>query len=350
MDANSKLGVGVIGIGHWGPNIVRSFATNRRVHLVSVCDAREAAFAKIAHLLYNGCRRVTDPSSVFESSDVDAVAIVTPASTHFELVKAALLAGKHVFCEKPLALDVDESQYLCDLADRVGRKLMVGFTFLFNNGIRKVKEFVTANSLGDLYYLTSVRTHLGLIRADVSSVWDLAPHDVSIMNYLLGTTPEKVSAVGAGPLGSENADFAFINLFYPQGIVGQVHVSWLNSSKERILKIIGSKAKVEFDDLNALEPVRFYEKGIGFADHVEPDFGSYRYLLRDGNIISPKVEMPEPLGQMINAFVQLVLENKQNIADGSFAVEVTRTLVAAHKSMLEHGAPQELATLGAIQE
>jgi predicted dehydrogenase len=216
---------------------------------------------------------------------------------------------------------------------------MTGFTFLFNSGIEKVKELLDSGRLGDIYYLTSVRTHLGLIRADVSSVWDLAPHDVSIMNYLLGAVPIKVSAIGASPLNSGRADIGFINLFYPNGIIGQIHVSWLNSSKERLLKIIGSKARVEFDDLNLMEPVRFYQKGIGFDDQVSPDFGGFKYLLRDGDIISPKIDLYEPLARMTEAFVSLVMDNVETVADAAFALDVTTVLAAAHESMHEDGVP-----------
>ena len=254
---NSKeiLTVGIIGLGHWGLNILRNFINHPRIRVRYICDPSEKALKRAAHLIPEYCVRATDAYSIFENPGVDAVAIVTPTSTHFELTHAALLAGKHVYCEKPLTPDPEECRTLYNLAAVNDRKLMVGFTFLFNSGIEKVKELLDSGKLGDIYYLTSVRTHLGLIREDVSCVWDLAPHDVSIMNYLLDAVPTKVSAVGATPLNSGKADLGFINLFYPGGIIGQVHVSWLNSSKERLLKIIGSRARVEFDDLNLMEPV-----------------------------------------------------------------------------------------------
>jgi predicted dehydrogenase len=287
-----------------------------------------------------GCSGVKDFSLVLEDQAVDAIAILTPTSTHFELARAALKAGKHVYCEKPLTPCPEECRELSELAALKRRKLMVGFTFLFNSGIEKVKELFTSGTLGEIYYLTSVRTHLGLIREDVSAVWDLAPHDVSIMNYLLDAVPTKVSAVGAAPLNSGKADLGFISLFYPGGIIGQIHVSWLNSSKERLLKIIGSKARVEFDDLNLMEPVRLFQKGIGFDDQVSPDFGGFKYLLRDGDIISPKIELYEPLARMTDAFAKLVRDDSPTISDDSFAVDVTRVLAAAHASMKECGVPK----------
>lgn len=340
MTTNSTITIGIIGLGHWGLNVLRNFINHPRINIRYICDPSKEALARASHFVPHTCSCVTEASRVIDDSDVDAIAIVTPTSTHFELTKAALMAGKHVYCEKPLAPKTDECQLLVKLAAERDRKIMVGFTFLFNSGIEKVKDYFESGMLGDIYYLTSVRTHLGLIRDDVSSVWDLAPHDVSIMNYLLGAVPEMVSAVGASPLNAGKADIGFINLFYPGGIIGQIHVSWLNSSKERLLKIIGSKARVEFDDLNLLEPVRLYQKGIGFADQISSDFGSFKYLLRDGDIISPKVELYEPLARMTDAFVRLVLDDVKTVADGGFALEVTRVLAAAHESMLEHGVPK----------
>jgi predicted dehydrogenase len=342
MNTNSKITIGIIGIGHWGLNILRNFANHPGVTVRSICDLSESALARAAQLIPEKCACFTDACRIIEDPDLDAVVIVTPTSTHFELTKAALTAGKHVYCEKPLSPDPEECRILSNLASKHNRKLMVGFTFLFNSGIDKVKELLSSGELGDIYYLTSVRTHLGLIREDVSSVWDLAPHDVSIMNYLLGTVPIKVSAVGASPLNSGKADLSFISLFYPGGIIGQIHVSWLNSSKERLLKIIGSKARVEFDDLNLMEPVRFFQKGFGFDDRISPDFGGFKHLLRDGDIISPKIEPYEPLARMTDAFFRLVHDGDANISDSLFALDVTRVLAAAHTSMLECGVPMKV--------
>jgi predicted dehydrogenase len=309
------------------------------VQISYLCDTSEGAFLRIGTMIPRQCSCVTDIASILENPHVDAVVIATPAATHFALTQAALSAGKHVFCEKPLALDPAECLTLRALALKKNLQLMVGFTFLFNPGIIKVKELIAGGDLGTIYYLTSARTHLGLIRDDVSSLWDLAPHDVSIMNYLLDAMPEKVSAVGATPLQSGREDYGFINLFYPGGIIGQIHVSWLNASKERLLKIVGSKSKVEFDDLNLLEPVRLYQKGIGFAERIEPDFGKFKHLLRDGDIVSPRVEMREPLSQMVDAFVRFVLDNEKTIANADVAYDVSRVLSAVHASMRECGAP-----------
>ena len=340
MSLQEELTVGVIGVGHWGPNVVRNLVNHPRVRLKYVCDTDKEAFGKVRNLIGKECQFVTDASTIFSDKGIDAVVVVTPASTHYDLTKRALLAHKHVLCEKPLTLDVGEGEELCRLAEVSGLKLMVGFTFLFNNGVRKLKELNSSDRLGKLYYLTSKRTHIGLVRQDVDVVWDLAPHDVCIFNFILGSTPEGVLAAGAKPLGMDNYDVAFITLYYPDEIIGQIHVSWVDSNKERLVCIIGSKARVEFNDLNNLEPIRIYEKGISLAENIEADFGNFQFLLRDGDIISPRTQMHEPLAQVIDSFVSVVLDDKEMISDGRFALEVTRTLVAVHKSLASRAIEQ----------
>ena len=185
MSLKNQLTVAVIGIGHWGPNVVRNFVNHPRVQLRYVCDIDTEAFKRVSKLIPDECQFVTDASVIFSDTDIDAVAIITHASSHHELVKQALLEKKHVLCEKPLALNVREGEELCLLAEPSRLKLMVGFTFLFNNGVLKLKELKSSGSLGKIYYLTSVRTHMGLVRQDVDVFWDLAPHDISIMNFKL---------------------------------------------------------------------------------------------------------------------------------------------------------------------
>ena len=334
--------MGVIGLGHWGPNVVRSLADHTRVLVRWVCDTRPEVLSSVSRLISPDCRFTIQARELIESPEVDAVVVVTPASTHYSLVKSSLEAGKHVFCEKPLTLSVNQDEELIQLAKEKKLHLMVGYTFLFNNGIHKAKELVNSGKLGDLYYITATRTHLGLIREDTSAVWDLASHDVSILNFLLDQVPEKVSAVGATPLGLGKPDLAFLTLFYPQGVLGQIHVSWVDSNKERFIRIIGSDARLVFDDLNHLEPIRLFEKGIGLQDKVEAEFGSYGFLLRDGDILSPRIEQQEPLKKMIDHFIRVVLDNLPSLVDDEFALNITRTLVAAHKSIKNSGAPEVL--------
>jgi predicted dehydrogenase len=281
----------------------------------------------------------TSAEAVFADPEIDAVVVATPAATHYALTTAALEAGKHVLCEKPMTTDVGEAEALCALAGERGLKLMVGHTFLFNNSVLKVKELVDTGRVGKLYYLVSTRTHMGLVRNDVSVLWDLAPHDVAIMNHLTGSLPERVSAVAVHPLGLKMPDVAFIHLFYPDGLIGSIQVSWIDSHKERRMRVIGDMGQAIFNDIDTLEPVRFYEKSVNVGRRAATEFGEYTLLLRDGDIVSPKVNTREPLSQMIDAFVQMVLDDASCPSDGQSGLEITRTLCAAHASIELSGAP-----------
>jgi predicted dehydrogenase len=340
MVAGRKLNIAVIGIGHWGPNLCRNFINHSDVEMKYVCDIDEHKFDKIQNILPERCLLTTDISKILLDRDVEAVVIATPASTHYALVKQALSSGKHVLSEKPLTLHVEESEELCELAAAHNKKLMVGFTFLFNKCVKYLGELSRAGTLGRIYYLTSARTHMGLVREDVDAVWDLAPHDISIMNFIVGANPIEVSAAASTPLGFKHCDVAFITLYYPDGIIGQIHVSWVDSNKERTVRIIGQKARVEFDDLNDLEPIRIFQKGISPAESVAPNFGNFRFLLRDGDIISPAIKQSEPLKEMVDAFVKYVLDGTSIIPDGRYAVDMTKTLVAIQKSLNSRGARQ----------
>ena len=342
MSFAEKISIGIIGLGHWGPNLVRNFSTNIHCSVRYVCDLEESNFKRVENLISTKCIKTTRSEELFQSPELDAIVIATSASTHYPLVKKALQAGKHVFCEKPLTLDFNQDRELCDLAEKSGLKLMVGFTFLFNSAIQKLKEMVDENRMGQLYYLTATRTHMGLVRKDTSAVWDLAPHDVAIMNFLLDAVPERVSAVASSPLGLKNPDVAFINLFYPNGILGQIHVSWVDSNKERVLRVIGSKARAVFNDLDGLEPVRIFEKGIGVETQDEVNYGDFKFLLRDGDIISPKIQLQEPLRMIVDSFISVVREGAKNITDGVYACNVSRTIIAALRSIENGGSSEEV--------
>lgn len=336
-----KLGIGVIGLGHWGPNIVRNIVTNPRLRLVAVCDKDDGAYRRVAHLTPPDCPFVTDATAVFENPQVDAVAVVTPASQHSDLTRRGLIAGKHVYCEKPFALKVDVARSLCDMAEKRGLKLMVGYTFLYNRAVRKVKSLIQDQRLGQVYYIHATRTHLGLVREDVDVVWDLASHDIAILSYLLGMPPAQVSVLSAHPLGTSRCDVAFIGLSYPNGVIAQIHVSWVDANKQRMIEVVGSKARIVFDDLDNLEPVRIFEKGMGASQRVAPEFGAFRYLVHDGDIISPKVDMAEPLGEALEGFVSSILDGRPTVSDGRFATDVIRALSAARLSMESGGIPRE---------
>jgi predicted dehydrogenase len=341
--SGQTLGVAVVGIGHWGPNLVRNLAWHPRVRVRCVCDANPDAFGRVANFIAPDCLRTTAVKAALAAPGVDAVVVATPAATHYRMAKAALEAGKHVLCEKPLTTRIAEAETLCRLAERHRVRLMVGHTFLFNSAVEKVKELIDSGEVGRIYYLTATRTHLGPIRDDTSVVWDLAPHDVVIMNYLLGSQPESVSAVAGCPMGREVQDFAFIHLFYPNGVIGEIHVSWIDSHKTRLVHVIGDRGHAVFDDLQAMEPVRLYRKGVGIADRIAPEFGEFKLLLRDGDILLPKVTLGEPLARVVDAFVRLALDGVPNPSQGQCGVEVARVLAATEKSIARGGAPVKLA-------
>lgn len=329
--------IAIIGCGHWGTNYLRILQLMEEAQVISACDRETASFKKI-YRQFPQIKFVENPSLLFDDSGIDAVIISTPASTHYEMVKKSLAAGKHTLVEKPLALDVDEAEELVGLAERAKKVLMVGHTFLYNPAVRKMKEYIDKGVLGKIYYLQAIRTHLGLIRTDVSAIWDLAPHDVSIFSYLLGKEPKKVSAVGMSHLNPQLQDVAFLNLFYDDNILGNIHISWIDSNKLRQVAVIGSKARVLFDDLNALERLRVFEKGVSI-DKPYTNFGEFQLLLRDGDIVSPKLDNVEPLRNVCLDFIASIQEGRKPLADGQNGLNVVRTLCAIQKSIEREGEP-----------
>ena len=327
----------LVGCGHWGSNYLRILQFMEGTEIVSVCDRETAPLERIRKQ-YPAVEIVKDFSSLLEDSKVDAVIIATPASSHFKLVQQSLEAGKHVLVEKPLALSVGEASEIVERAQHLKRILMVGHTFLYNPAVQKMKEYLKKGTLGKIYYLQAIRTHLGLIRSDVSSVWDLAPHDVSIFSYLLDKVPTKVSAVGGCHLKKDLQDVAFVSLFYDGNIIGNIHISWVDSNKLRQVAVIGSKARILFDDLNPLERLRIFEKGVSLDKPYET-FGEFQLLLRDGDIISPKVEPEEPLRNVCLDFIRSIQTGKKPLTDGKNGLEVVRTMCAIHRSMEQDGAP-----------
>ncbi len=332
--------VGLVGCGHWGPNYIRILGLMEDAKVSVACDKEKNTLQKIQKQ-YPQLQTATDFLSLLQSNQVDAVIIATPASTHFPMVKQSLEADKHVLVEKPLALSIEEAKELVDLAERKKRILMVGHTFLYNPAVRKMKEYIDKGTLGKIYYLLAARTHLGLIKNDVSALWDLAPHDVSIFSYLLGKMPTKVSAVGASHLTQGLQDLAFVSLFYGDNVVGNIHISWIDSNKLRQIAVIGSKARILFDDLNPLERLRIFEKGVSL-NKPYASFGEFQLLLRDGDIISPKVEIEEPLKNVCVEFINSIQTGKRPFTDGQNGLDVVRVICAIQKSIEREGAPISL--------
>jgi predicted dehydrogenase len=327
--------LGVVGCGHWGRHYVRLLRESRQ-DVVAVCDADGARLADLAHL-HPGTLTTTDPAAVFAEPSIDAVVIATPASSHARLAEAALRSGKHVLVEKPMALVVDDACRLVELAAHAGRVLMVGHTFLYNDCVRSLAKVLRSPESGDVYYLTSRRNHLGLIRDDVSALWDLAPHDVSIFCHLLGAEPEWASGAEVRRLRSGVGDAAFATLGFPGGVLAQLEVSWVDAHKLREVVVVTSRRRLVFDDLDALEPLRIYEKGVTTEKDAQ-GFGEFRLLLRDGSIVSPRVEQREPLRNLVEHFLDCVQHGKTPLSGGESGLRVVRVLAAVQRSIERNGA------------
>jgi len=329
----AALRVGVIGYGYWGPNIVRDFAALDQCELVAVCDKSPAALKRAARA-YPGIQATKDFSDVLRSPDIDAVAIVTPVWTHFELAKAALENGKHVFVEKPFTSTAQQAEQLIELADRKNLRIMVDHTFLFSGSVRKIRELVDAGTLGDLYYFDSTRVNLGLFQHDVSVVWDLAPHDLSIMDHILGARPEAVVATG-GRHFNGLADMAFITVFFPNNLIAHINVNWLSPVKVRTTLIGGKDKMLVWNDLEPDEKIKVYDKGVDVTsgESVYDLLVSYR----SGDVWAPKVDPTEALKLELGSFVDCILKGQQPSNDGAAGLRVVKLLEAAEQSLKERG-------------
>jgi len=337
--AERPLRVALIGFGYWGPNYARVLHDLPSVELTAVCDSSAGRLAQVRQRYPSVA---TFPDLAGALGRIDAAVIATPASTHRALVQQALSAGVHVLVEKPMALDTAGCDALCDLAAASGRVLMVGYTFLYNSGVRKMKECMTPDQFGQVYYLHATRTNLGPIREDVDAVWDLAPHDIAIFNYLLDDEPRWASAVGTRVLKTSRDDIAFATLGYRNGVVGNIHVSWSDPNKVREVVAVGSRRRVVFNDLNDGERVRFFERGVAAEEAIADTFGEFKLLVRDGDIVSPKIEPSEPLKNQCLEFVAAIADGRTPLADGHFARGVVRALVAIEASMRALGTAVEV--------
>ncbi|MBN3039010.1 MAG: Gfo/Idh/MocA family oxidoreductase [Candidatus Omnitrophica bacterium] len=323
--------IGIIGCGYWGPNYLRNFMQLKDSEVLICCDLRRENLDKVKKHFHT-VELTTDYNQVLRDRMIDAVVIATPAKTHYKIAKAALAKGKHVLVEKPLTLTYNESKKLVDMARKKEKMLMVGHTFLFNPAVRKLKEYISKGDLGEIYYLHATRTHLGLVRKDVNASWDLVPHDISIFSYLLDESPISVSALGGSFLRKPKHDVVFINLLYPKGIIANIHASWADSNKVREIQVIGSRARIVFDDLNNLEKVKLYKKGIS-VDKSYVNYGEFQLLLRDGDIISPKVDPQEPLRLQCEHFINCIKKHKKPLTDGENGAQVVKVMNAIDRSL-----------------
>jgi predicted dehydrogenase len=333
-----KITIGIIGCGYWGPNFIRNFTKISGVNVKYVSDLNMRSLS-IVTKNYPGILITTNYKKILLDSEVDAVVVATSAKTHYKLAKDSLLAGKHVLVEKPIATKITHAKDLISIADSGKKILMVGHTFKYNMGIRKLKYFIKSRIIGDVYYMYSIRTNLGPLRKDVNAIWDLAPHDISIVNFLLESKPLSVSAQGSRCLPHNLEDVSFINLWYPHNILVHVHVSWLDPKKTREIIVVGSKKMAVFNDLTVSAPISIYDKSVamkGFKQRYS-SFREFRTIVKSGKVITPKVNLKEPLEVECRHFIDCLKKNKLPLSDGEDGLNVLKALLAIDKSIAHNG-------------
>jgi predicted dehydrogenase len=325
--------IGVIGYGYWGPNIVRNLRALEGCEVAAVCDQSPAALKRLKQV-HPDLSLTSRSSEVLESPDIDAVAVVTPVSSHFELAKAALSNGKHVFIEKPFTSTTRQAEELIELAERQKLKVMVDHTFLFTGAVRKIRDLIDEGVLGDIYYYDSTRVNLGLFQHDVSVIWDLAPHDLSIMSFLIPAEPEAVVATGQAHLNGL-VDVAFLTVYFPGNTIAHINVNWLSPVKVRTTLIGGEKKMLVWNDLEADEKLKIYDKGA----QVNSGQGLYELMVsyRSGDMWAPRVEQAEALRVELGHFVDCIKRDETPVNDGIAGLRVVKLLEAADRSLAERG-------------
>jgi predicted dehydrogenase len=327
------MNFGVIGYGYWGPNIVRNLTTIEGSKVLTIADLDPSAQER-ARKAYPGIKITSDAMDVILSADIDAVAIVSPVWTHFELAKAALKNGKHVFVEKPLTSNSAQGEELINLAQKKNLRIMVDHTFLFTGAVRKISELLDQEALGKLYYYDSTRVNLGLFQHDINVLWDLAPHDLAIIDYLVKSTPEAVVATGQKHLNGHE-DIAFMTLYFPDKVIAHINVNWLSPVKVRTTLIGGEKKMLVWNDLEADEKLRVYDRGVNITSQE----GVYDLLVhyRSGDMWAPKVEQGEALRRELTYFVDCVSSGQDPFNDGRSGLRVVKMLEAASESLEKRG-------------
>lgn len=341
--AINTINIGVIGYGYWGPNLVRSFADVPGAQVIAVSDFNVERLANVQSR-YPAIKVTTDSRDLFTDSKIDAVAIATPVSTHFDLALAALQAGKHVLVEKPMTVTSQQAITLIEEAKRRNLILMVDHTFVYTGAVRKMRELVTTKVIGDIYYYDSVRVNLGLFQHDVNVLWDLAVHDLSIMDYVLQSKPYAVSATGISHVPGEPENIAYLTLFFENNLIAHIHVNWLAPVKVRRTLLGGSQKMVCYDDLEPSEKVKVYDKGItvnGSSEKVYQMLVGYR----TGDMWAPKLDMTEALQTEALHFIRCIQQGERPITDGEAGLQVVRILEAATQSMKNQGGLVELDTV-----
>lgn len=345
---SSKVKVGVIGCGYWGPNLLRNLAENESAELRWICDLDTRRLAAMGRR-YPAAEQTADCKLLFADPALDAVVIATPVGTHFSFAKAALEAGKHVLVEKPLTASVSEAEQLVELAERNGLTLMVDHTFVYTGAVRKIREMVASGELGDLLYFDATRINLGLFQDDINVVWDLAPHDFSIMDFVIARRPEAVTATGSCHIKKGIENIAYVMLRFPDEFMAHFHFNWLSPVKIRHTLIAGSRKMVVYDDIEPTEKVRVYDSGVTTTQKEDQlaqldREAAYRTLVsyRTGDVWVPKLDTTEALRYVCEEFLAAITEKRPPLTDGNAGVRVVRLLDAAQRSINQGGNPIRL--------
>lgn len=332
-----SVGIGVVGYGYWGPNLVRNFANTDGAQVVAVSDLDPNKLS-LAKRRYSGIATTTEFRDLLTDSRIDAIAIATPVQSHYDLALRALKADKHVFVEKPLAQTSDQVRHLIEEAGRRNLTLMVDHTFLYTPAVQKVRELIVQGILGDIYYYNGMRASLGLFQTDVNVIWDLAVHDVSIMQYILSESPVAVSATGAHHVAGSPANMAHITLFFQSSCIAHVNVNWLSPVKIRQTLIGGSSKMIVYDDLEATEKIKVYDKGITVR-RAEEDAHQFRIGYRAGDMWAPHLPVKEALEMEAQHFIDCVRTGATPISNGATGLQVVEILEAASRSIAAQGSP-----------
>ncbi len=341
------IGIGVIGYGYWGPNLVRNFAEVPGCRVVAVSDLLIERLAQVRNR-YPAIKTTTDYGDLLADPDIDAIVVATPVSTHFPLAMQALSAGKHVFVEKPLAPTTEQVARLIAHAAECDRVLMVDHTFIYTGAVQKIKDLVTEGRLGQLYYYDSVRVNLGLFQHDVSVLWDLAVHDLAIMDYVLGEHPYAVAATGVAHVAGQPANIAYLTCFFERNLLAHLHVNWLAPVKVRRTLIGGDRQMIVYDDLEPSEKVKVYDKGIFLQNGrngAQDEEGIHKLLVgyRAGDMWAPQLSLTEALRVEAMHFVDCIEHRRRPLSDGEAGLRVVRILEAATRSLANGGQPVELS-------
>jgi predicted dehydrogenase len=340
MSMSEVIRVAAVGAGYWGPNLIRNLSELPGAELRVICDEDEERLRKIGRR-YPGVALVTDLEAVLADEEIDAVILATPAGLHYEHGLAAMRAGKDVLLEKPLAMSVADGKQLVEFAEREGRILMVGHTFIYNSAVKAIKQIVKSGEIGDVYYIYSSRVNLGRIRTDVNALWNVAPHDISIINHVLERSPVRVRATGRSYLQPGIEDVVFAVFEYPGGTIAHVHASWLDPSKVRRTTFVGSKKMIVYDDVESEGKVKIYDKGVR-RETQDAEYGEFQLRLHSGDIHIPKITFAEPLAEECRHFIECVRTRETPRSDGRQGLAIVAALEAAQQSLRREGAPVDI--------